>query len=277
MTKTDEFDELFITANEALDKKLIKDTLIQYIKINPESGEVIPDTNFYPLANLNKILLYLLARKVLFIKEKLPEGEEVGPTDISNALGIPAGSVKSTLHNASKGILVSVKGKYKIPNYSINKAIDILSSSNSEVETTNKNTANETKTTKRVSKRTSNTASSKNPDEQLTQIASQLDRTKYPQIYELGRVHDQALYLLKILHDDVGIDGMSSSGLSYLLTNIFRVPATRPAVHMVLLDSKYVHRVPQSQKGRTTYIFRIMQPGEDYIQTIVEKLSHNEK
>jgi len=121
---TDELDRLIIDEKKELDKGLLVGILEDYIMV-VNSGKVIPSSKFFGLNNKLKVIIYLLSRKVMAIKGIVNE-EAAGPSTISQETGIPNGSVKTVLHRYGKIFLTAVNGKYKIPNYNINRIKEMV-------------------------------------------------------------------------------------------------------------------------------------------------------
>lgn len=261
----DEFDDLFIDKSEVIDKKLLKDSIVRYVKLTNE-GTPILEKEFYSLNNTQKVIVFLLIRKVLKLKEMIVE-EEIGPTDIGNSIGLPIGSVKSVFHFTQDNIFLSIKGKYKLPDYAIKKAASYLSGNINDISIkTTKKPTKKGNTRVVISKKVSE-------NENISKIKDNLNRTEFPNIYELKSVGDQATYLLKIVKEKIGIDGLTPPEISFVLTNIFRIPVTRQAVSVALNSKKYiafVHRLEVNTKGVLTYIYKLMKPGEDYLQELIK-------
>lgn len=253
----DEFKELFVTENEIIDKKLLGSTLTNFIKLTP-TGELILETNFYNLSNTQKIIIYLLARKVLKIK-KIIEQEEIGPTDLANSIGLAIGSVKSVFFFTKDNIFKSLNGKYMIPNYAITKAVEYITISHE-----NKNVIKQKKNSTRQRSQVSTKSLTKS--ESIEKINEKLNRTDFPKIHELKGARDRSLYLLKICKENLDIDGLTPAEISYVLTEIFRIPTSKEAIGMILMGSQYVHRV----KKNSTFIYKLMKPGEDYLNPLLK-------
>jgi hypothetical protein len=115
----DEFQELFVDESEVIDKVVLKNLLLSYVKLTKE-GSFLPEDAFHKLDNTQKVAIFLLSRKVIAIKGFIAE-ESVGPKDIAAGSGIPEGSVKSTLFNQDNKLFKNTNGKYWIPNYNIGK------------------------------------------------------------------------------------------------------------------------------------------------------------
>lgn len=124
--ETDEFDNLIVSSNDVINKKIIADLLTHFVKISTD-GEVLFENTFFSLDNKRKLLIYLLTRKVMKIKNiGSLEAEEAGPSEISNKTGIAFGSVTWTVRDMDNKFIKSINGKYYVPNYYIEKIKDLF-------------------------------------------------------------------------------------------------------------------------------------------------------
>ena len=121
----DPLDKIF-TSEREVDPQVLADILFPYIKINAEDNSIYLTDLGNTLPVNNKLLVFLLARKALKLKDKV-EIEGVSPTDILEATHLKDGSVHPGLKKLKESGLVTAKeGKYFIPNYKINKIKDIF-------------------------------------------------------------------------------------------------------------------------------------------------------
>lgn len=116
---TDEFDELMVREEEVLDRALVRDLLKDYLRIST-NGEILPEPNFFTLEARQKIIIFLLARKIMKAKEIISE-EGCTPTELSTKTGVPIGTVKPAVRELIPNILSSDNGKYWIPNYNLKR------------------------------------------------------------------------------------------------------------------------------------------------------------
>jgi hypothetical protein len=122
----DALDNLIVNESESLDLVLLASLVQNYLKFTKE-GEMFFERDFYKLKDWQKVLIYLLGRKVILIKKLKKEFiEEVSPKEIEDLLGIKSKSITKYASVELKGILKSNKGEYRIPNYSLFKCEDIL-------------------------------------------------------------------------------------------------------------------------------------------------------
>jgi len=89
-----------------------------------------------------------------------------------------------------------------------------------------------------------------------------LNRTAHPDIHHNNSVLNNSLRLLKAAKDELNLDGITATSISQVLTEKFRCKLTRQAVSLALNGAgRHVNRHTEGKK----VIFRIMGPGEDYL------------
>ena len=113
---------------------------------------------------------------------------------------------------------------------------------------------------KATKKKTTKTANSGGEDDNPK--LDDLDRTVHPEISHKSSGLDNALRLLRAAREDLDIDGLTATDIANALTDKFRSRISRKAVSNVLNDAgRYVDR----KKDGNKVIFRIMDPGEEYL------------
>jgi DNA-binding MarR family transcriptional regulator len=119
----EEFKDLFVNESQPLDKELLSKTLKPFIQLT-EKGDISFKEEFFHLTPKEKIVVYILVKKVL--KEaKIIDEEMIGVKVISDYTGIAYGTVGRNLRELVKeGILKQDKNKYYFPNYSLFKVKD---------------------------------------------------------------------------------------------------------------------------------------------------------
>lgn len=123
----DELDKLIVNENETANISLLASLIEGKIKFAKEDGEIIFEKGFYDLKDWQKILIYLLGRKVILIKKLKKEfDEKISPKDISDNLGMPSKSISKYAARDLRGLIKSDKGKYFIPNYNLYKCKEVL-------------------------------------------------------------------------------------------------------------------------------------------------------
>ena len=112
----DELDKLFIS-NEELNKGVLFEILDNKIKITDEK-DILIIGNFQPI---KKIILYGLAKKVMFLKKIINE-ENIGPKEVSEKTGLPEGTSKVYVRKLEgMGFLMRKGNKYVVPNFALIK------------------------------------------------------------------------------------------------------------------------------------------------------------
>jgi hypothetical protein len=113
-----ELKQLF-TSGADLDKKLLAETLLSFVSIDPEIKKVYFTEAGHELSTENKTLTFLLGYKAMF-GEKLIPSEKVAPALIIEELGFKRGTVHPLLKRLrSKGLVSASNGQYTVPNYQI--------------------------------------------------------------------------------------------------------------------------------------------------------------
>jgi DNA-binding MarR family transcriptional regulator len=115
----DPLDDLLVKKQD-LDRKLLAEVLTPYIKLDQDSGTVIPTPAFARLTNSAKILVFLLGRKAAKSLNLLAETEERTPKEIATLTGINYNSVKPMLSSLHKARKVQKAGdSYSVPDHAI--------------------------------------------------------------------------------------------------------------------------------------------------------------
>jgi hypothetical protein len=100
-------------------------------------------------------------------------------------------------------------------------------------------------------------------EDPAAQLIHGINRTAYPEIASATKVLDRALAVLRLASRDFNIDGLTAPEIAKVLTEKFRQRTTRQAVTQALGAAHTM--VDTGRRGRTT-VYRIMQPGEDYLE-----------
>lgn len=121
----DPLDKLF-TSDKEVDPELLSGILLPYIQINSEDYTIFFTDSGNNLPINSRIIIFLLARKALYIKGKI-DSEAITPKDIIDQTQLKEGSVQPGLKKLKEGkFIISKDGKYFVPNYAINKAKDLV-------------------------------------------------------------------------------------------------------------------------------------------------------
>lgn len=131
--KSDVLKKLF-TNKEEINPEELYGLLHPYIKINEDSKKIIFLDQTHEASLKDRILLFLLGKKVLFLLGEI-DSEGISPKTIIEETGLPKGSVLPTLKILKEpkgGSLVSSdsSGKCFISNYQFSKIKGKLSKNN---------------------------------------------------------------------------------------------------------------------------------------------------
>ncbi len=119
----DELDEIVISKKQALDKSLLKDILLRYLRITDDC-EVIFEKDYFKLTQNAQIVLYLLARKVMKLKQ-LIDVESASNTEISQKTGIKIGNLSKCLERLGSFVNKDENG-YFVPNYNLIRIKELI-------------------------------------------------------------------------------------------------------------------------------------------------------
>jgi hypothetical protein len=125
MTTNDPLLDLVVDASE-VDRERIAQALRGIIAID-KSGQVIPAQGFSKLTASQRILAFLLGRKVAVLLG-MAEIEAIGPTALASRSGMAEGTVYPTVRTLQKSRLVSQEedGAYVLSPHQVGTAIDYL-------------------------------------------------------------------------------------------------------------------------------------------------------
>lgn len=112
----DDYDELFVDKKEP--RKRIVKVLKPFLRFTND-GEIIYQEEFDSLSLKKKILLILLASKVLKGKD-FKENEKMAVKELAEKLGAERSSIEGFIYGPLKKYLKTESGKVKIPSHSLN-------------------------------------------------------------------------------------------------------------------------------------------------------------
>ncbi len=98
------------------------------------------------------------------------------------------------------------------------------------------------------------------------QLLDSIDRTAYPDVNATTRVADRALMVLQLAHQDHGVDGLTASEITTILSRKFRLPAKVNSVSKAL--EREVGTVDVRAGTGAARVFHIMAPGEAYLKEL---------
>lgn len=124
--KFNPLDDLFTDDVSQIDHAALASILKPYIRINRESKNVNFTSDGLRITAANKIILYFLAKKVMFIKGEV-ESEVMTPRDVKEGLSLPSGTIDAALKRLSeKGPLRGQNGKYFIPDFNFEQVKELF-------------------------------------------------------------------------------------------------------------------------------------------------------
>lgn len=137
----------------------------------------------------------------------------------------------------------------------------------------NKAPAQKFKKEKRV---TSNGNSKKRIDEETQEMINQLNRTEHTIIKKMDKALDLSMYILKVM-EEKGHNSLTPSQIADILLEVFKKKITKAAVGMALLKAdEYIDRDKTIFRGAVSYKYRLVDKGEDYINSLIETLEQED-
>ncbi len=119
---TDPYDDLFVEEQEP--KAEIANIIKIFVRFLP-SGETTYTPQYAALNNKQKILLHILASKVLAAKN-LREQEGLKVQELYEITGIAIPSIESNVYGKIKQYVQSKAGRILVPNYRVHEVLAIL-------------------------------------------------------------------------------------------------------------------------------------------------------
>lgn len=119
---TNQLDELFVSGKE-VDQELVAKILAPFIRIDKDSCSIVPNERWLELNNELKIILFLVARKAMKLRDLPIDNEGALPAEIEKETGLKGGSVRPKLRGLfeDKTINRTEDARYFVPNYSLTK------------------------------------------------------------------------------------------------------------------------------------------------------------
>ncbi len=129
---SDPLDRFIVDAEEGPDLGLLAAIIDGYLRFTKD-GAIIYEKKFHQLKEHEKLVMCLLGRKIIKIKNLVPDfKEEIKPKEIFDITGIKPKSITGYLCRQLKGVTKSIKGAHYIPNYNIYKCAELMKSDNSK-------------------------------------------------------------------------------------------------------------------------------------------------
>ena len=117
-----ELESLFVSGKE-IDEGLLMKVLSPFLKIDQDSCSIIPNERWLELNNELKIILFLVARKAMKLRDLPIDNEGATPFEIGEEIGLKGGSVRPKLKSLLDQKIINKTGdaRYFVPNYSLTK------------------------------------------------------------------------------------------------------------------------------------------------------------
>lgn len=117
-----QMDELFVSGKE-VDQELIAEILAPFLRIDRDSCSIVPNERWLEMNNELKIILFLLAKKAMKLRDLPIDNEGALPTEIEKETGVKGGSLRPKLKQLLEQRIISKAddGRYIVPNYSLTK------------------------------------------------------------------------------------------------------------------------------------------------------------
>ena len=120
---SDPLDSLFVKGDE-VNREILRDVLLSYVRLD-EKGRIFPLSPFFAQSNKNKLIILLLARKVIALK--IGVNEAISPEELRKLCGMPAGSVRPTIRQlVDDGLADAEDSKYKIFSNAVQRCAALL-------------------------------------------------------------------------------------------------------------------------------------------------------
>ncbi len=123
----EKLDSLFVSGKE-LDEELLVNILSPFLKIDQDSGSMVPNERWLKINNEMKIILYLVSRKARMVHKLKIDNEGANPLEIEKDTGIKGGSLRPKLKTLLEQKIVDKadNSRYYVPNYSLIRVKSII-------------------------------------------------------------------------------------------------------------------------------------------------------
>lgn len=122
---------LFEDRAEAIDLDTLAATLKGLVRLFSDTREIVTTSSWDKLNLQQKILTFMLAKKVFTLTKVQDEADEgVSPADIEAETGLKGGSIRPTISKLVDARLIRLDkqtGKYIVPQFAVSKACNIIS------------------------------------------------------------------------------------------------------------------------------------------------------
>lgn len=256
-------DSLILQNN--LNKEILASILERFIKINPDSGDIMLLSNYSKLKNKEQIIVIVLAFKVL--KELgLRKAEEVSPKEVEKVSQLAGGTSRWILRDlVAEKLVTCEKSKYKVPNFLLHSIKDKFEKINLEARS-NQGKRGPIGKTRKNRKDFSRIKSIMESDYRLSD-----DQFSFL-VEKKGKYLEKSLVVLKMAKDKFDIDGLTSTEIAEILKNKIRVPRIYQSNISLFLGKPQNSRFVFRDRDKEGYVYKLTKIGEDF----VEKLSFKE-
>ena len=119
--------EALLVSSAELNRNLLATILARWVRIDRDSGDIIPLQGWNDLRPRQRILIFLLATKAAVALD-LRATEALSPTELATASGMPPGTVKRELREMLGGRLVAqdTDGRYSVPAFALEQVKTIV-------------------------------------------------------------------------------------------------------------------------------------------------------
>ena len=252
-----------------LNKDILASILDGFIKINPDSGEIMLLPNYSKLKNKEQIIIILLSFKAL--KELgLREKEDVSPKEIERVSQLSGGTSRWILRDlVAERTLICEKSKYKVPNFILHNIKDKFEKIDLEVRSK--------KEKKGIIGKVGKTRKDFSRIKSILESEQKFSDNHFSFLVETkGKYLKKALLVLKMAKDKFGIDGLTSSEITEILRNKIRVPRIQHSNVSLFLGKNKNSRFVFRDKDKEGYIYKLTKIGEDFIRDLKFKENKNE-
>jgi len=115
--------EALVVGKKRLNRKLVADILLPYVRLDKDAGSILPLEAWLGLGTDSKILVYLLARKAMVILGFGLETENTTASEVASDTNLKMGTVSPVLRRMyAEGILDRAKDRrYFVPSDAIER------------------------------------------------------------------------------------------------------------------------------------------------------------
>lgn len=119
--------EALLVSGAEVNRQLLAAILSHWVRIDRDTGEVIPSEGFERLRPRQRILVFLIASKAVAALNLRPS-EGLSPTEVTTQSGMPSGTVKRELREmlAARLIAQDAEGRYFVPAFALERVKTVV-------------------------------------------------------------------------------------------------------------------------------------------------------